>query len=625
MNISIRNASVNINGKSILEYINFDIHENEHIAIVGRNGAGKTTLLKALIDNDLFESGLGDEKFTITHHGKFTIGYMKQIDFEDESCTLLEEVRKSFQDLINMENKINELVLKMNNKSSDELISLYTNTLEQFNLLGGYSYQKEYEVMLHKFGFSELDKNKKISEFSGGQKTKIAFIKLLLSKPDLLILDEPTNHLDIKMIEWLEDYLRKYKKAIIIVSHDRMFIDHIATKIYDIEYGESIKYIGNYESYEKQKHLRYEKALNDYEYQQKEIKRLKAIYERFRFKPTKASLAMSRLHQLERMDILEKPRKEDTRVFQTNLKEIEKSSENVFNIKNATFGYPNKPLFNLNLNITRGMKIGIIGPNGVGKSTILKTLNNIISPLQGKIVYGNNIKIGYFDQTLAMIDSNQSIIDEFRTAIPDLNLEQSRSALGSFLFKGEDVFKPINVLSGGEKVRLQLCKILYNKPNVLILDEPTNHLDIIGKEHLENILKNYEGTIIFVSHDRYFIKKIADHLIVIDEEINYYPYNYEEYLRKNSNKEKNEEKNPLKPNKEQPIVKEKDLEKCLKKIEKEIIKLEENLKELNELMYSKEIYLDVQKSKKINEQIKEIQKKIEEKNNEWEKLANELI
>lgn len=325
MNISIKNASVTLSGNTILEYVNFDIKDNDHIAIVGRNGAGKTTLLKAIIDNELFDAGIGEEKFQITKIGKYNIGYLQQIEFENESETLLDEVKKSFKDLISMENKLNDYVNNIKENSTEKYIAEYTELQEQFKLLGGYSYKKEYEVMLNKFGFTESDKKKTISSFSGGQRTKIAFIKLLLSKPDLLILDEPTNHLDIETIEWLEGYLKKYKGAMIIVSHDRMFIDNIANIIYDIEYGRTVRYVGTYEHYEKEKQLNYEKTLYDYEFQQKEIKRLKAIYERFRFKPSKASLAMSRLHQIEKMDILEKPNKIDMRVFKTNLSEIEPS------------------------------------------------------------------------------------------------------------------------------------------------------------------------------------------------------------------------------------------------------------------------------------------------------------
>ena len=619
MNISIKNAAVTIDGKSILEYVNFDVKAQDHIAIVGRNGAGKTTLLKALIDNDMFEEGIGEEKFSITKLGKYEIGYLKQIDFEDESISLLDEIRKSFQNLINMENKIESLVLKMNENNDEKLIKEYTDLLERFNLNGGYTYQKEVESMLKKFGFTETDKNRPISSFSGGQKTKIAFIKLLLSKPDLLLLDEPTNHLDIDTITWLEDYLKKYKKSLIIVSHDRMFINNICNVIYDIEYGKTVRYVGNYEHYEKQKKLNLEKALEDYEYQQKEIKKLKSIYERFRYKPSKASLAMSRLHRLEKMVILEKHAKADTKVFKTNLENIKRSGEIVLNLKDLNIGY-NKTLATLNLNINRQMKIGVIGKNGIGKSTLLKTVEGSVKPLGGHISYGANIEKGYFDQNLAMIDSNQTVLEEFRKYLPDIPKEECRRALGSFLFKEDDVFKIVNSLSGGEKVRLELCKIFYSKPNFLILDEPTNHLDIIGKNHLEDILSVYKGTIIFVSHDRYFVKKIATELLVFEDDgVKFYPFGYDEYLRR-KNGEKEVKCEPRKEQKEKKKVNTYNINKEIKKIETEIAKLESELKKLTEETFANENYTNYEKMVEINKRQESIQKKLEEKNNTWEEL-----
>ena len=629
MKLTITNGSITLNGNTILECVNLDINSGDKIAIVGRNGAGKTTLIKGIIDNSLFDEGIGEEKFSINKIGTFDIGYLKQIDFEDETITLLDELKKSFQELINMENKMNKLVELMNTNNSDKLIKEYTDLQERFKLLGGYSYKKEYEIMLNKFGFTEADKEKKINEFSGGQKTKIAFIKLLLRKPDLLILDEPTNHLDITTIEWLEDYLKNYKKTLILISHDRMFLNNIVNVIYDIEYGSTVRYKGNYSYYEKEKQLRYDKAVKDYEFQQKEIAKLKAIYERFRFKPSKASLAMSRLHQLEKMEIIEKPNKIDTNTFKTNLSEIVPSVKKVLTTKDLVIGY-DKPLATINLEITRGKKIGVIGKNGIGKSTLLKTLNGIITPLSGELSYGLHVNPGYFDQTLIVNDSNSTVLEDFRNHLPNLVENQARSALGSFLFKGEDVYKKINVLSGGEKVRLQLCKILYNKPNFLILDEPTNHMDIVGKEHLENILTEYEGTIIFVSHDRYFVQKIADQLLVFDDDgVTYYPYGYDEYLKTIQNKEQIQLEQPKKE--EKKVVKEEikvntyNVKKDLNKIENEIIKLETKINELNQELFNENVYNDFNKSQSIKDKIDKLNKELEEKNNIWLELTDIIM
>ena len=617
MNIKIRNAGVTLGINTILEEVNLDINDKDKIAIVGRNGAGKTTLLRALIDNSLFESGVGEDKFSITRLGSCNIGYLEQIAFSNEEITLIEEIKKSFSNLIELENRINNLYLKMHENNNEKVILEYTEAIEEFKLLGGYSYQKEYENLLNKFGFTESDKNKKIKEFSGGEKTKIAFIKLLLSKPDLLILDEPTNHLDIKTIEYLESYLKDYPKAIIIVSHDRMFLDNIVNIVYEIDYGKTYKYIGNYSKYEKEKKIRYEKVLKDYEYQQKEIKRLRSIYERFRNKPTKASMALSKLKQIERMDLIEKPKETDLRTFRTNLNEITKTGKLVMNIKDLSIGY-DKVLATLNLEVLRGMKIGIIGENGIGKSTLLKTIYGLIKPLAGEIDMGVNLNMGYFDQNLAMQDSNNTVIEEFRNYLPELSYEQARSALGSFLFKGEDVDKKISVLSGGEKVRLQLCKILYNKPNVLILDEPTNHMDIIGKEHLEDILKEYTGTLLFVSHDRYFVKKIANELLVFENnKIDYYPYGYEEYEEK---RKENITFNTKIKTKKKENINNLNINKEIKNIEKEITNKENEIKKLKEDLYKEEVYTNYEKSNEIQKLLNENMQELEKLNERWEEM-----
>ena len=630
MKYSIKNGSVTLNGNTILEEVNFEVNSKEHIAIVGPNGAGKTTLLNAIINPELFDEGIGEEKFTITKIGEFNIGFLKQIEFKNDQELLIDIVREPFKDLINMESKIQTLVEEMNKNNSNELIKKYTDTLENFKLLGGYSYKKEYEVMLNKFGFTESDKAKPISSFSGGEKTKIAFIKLLLSKPDLLILDEPTNHLDIRTIEWLEEYLANYKGSIILVSHDRMFINNTASIIYDIDYGKVVRYNGNYSFYEKTKKANYEKLLHDYEAQQAEIKRLMAIYERFRNKPTKASMALSKLHQVEKMDLIGKPNKIDMKTFKTNLDSIEQSVKKVLVAKDLVIGY-NEPLAKLNFEITRGKKIGIIGANGTGKSTLLKTLHGVITPIDGELSYGLKVLPGYFDQSLEFItDSN--VLNEMREYNKDLTELQARSALGSFLFKGEDVYKDLSVLSGGEKVRLQLCKILYNKPNFLILDEPTNHMDIASKEHLEDILTEYKGTIIFVSHDRYFVEKIADELIVFEnDDATYYPFNYDEYLEKIKKKppivetkkvKKIVEKAKIKEDKREKKV---SREKELQSIENDIIKHESRIATLNQELFSSDVINDFNKINSIQSKIDNFNQELVELNNKWEQLTDEIL
>lgn len=513
MNFKITNGSVEYGAETILEEINIEIKEKEKIAIIGRNGAGKSTLLKAIINNDLLTQGTGEEKFNIYKEGNPVIGYLKQMEFEDDQITMIDEILKVYKPITNLEQKIEQIVEKMQTDKSEELAKEYSKAMDRYEFLDGYTYKKEYETAINKFGFSSEDKLKKISEFSGGQRTKIAFIKLLLSKPDILLLDEPTNHLDIETIEWLEQYLKNYSKSVVIVSHDRMFLNKIVNKVYEIEYGVTTAYSGSYTFFEEQKKINYEKQLKDYEYQQKEIKRLNDIVTRFKYKPTKAKMAMSKLKQIERMVKIEAPNKYDLTTFKTNFIIEKQSGKDVLFAKDLEIGY-DKTLQKISLNVYRGQKIGIIGENGIGKSTLLKTLVGIIPKISGEFEFGHNVQIGYFDQQMALLDSEKTVLEDFSEEFPNLTTTELRNSLAAFMFYGEDVFKKINMLSGGEKVRLQLCKILKKGPNLLILDEPTNHMDIIGKESLELLLKEYTGTIIFVSHDRFFVNKIADTLLI---------------------------------------------------------------------------------------------------------------
>ena len=527
MNYKITNGSVSYGAETILEEINFDINEKEKIAIVGRNGSGKSTLLKSIINNDLLSEGIGENKFNIYKEGNPSIGYLKQIDFEDNKITMLDEILKVYKEIIDLEGKIENLVIKMQKDHSEELAKEFSKAQDRYEFLDGYTYKKEYETAISKFGFSNEDKYKSLGEFSGGQRTKIAFIKLLLSKPDILLLDEPTNHLDITTIEWLESYLKSYTKSVVIVSHDRMFLNRIVDKIYEIEYGTITEYSGNYEFFEKQKRVNYERQLKDFEFQQKEIKRLTQIADRFRYKPTKAKMALSKLKQIERMVKIEEPNKYDLKTFKTNFKIELESGNNVLDVNELEIGYE-KSLSKVSFKLYKGQKLGIIGSNGTGKSTLLKTLIGNIGTISGSYEFGHNVKIGYFDQQMAQLNSEKTVFDEFYDEFPELTVTEVRNSLAAFMFYGEDVFKKVSMLSGGEKVRLELCKILKTGPNLLILDEPTNHLDIIGKESLENMLKEYKGSLIVVSHDRFFINKISD--CILDFEIGktkFYPYNYE--------------------------------------------------------------------------------------------------
>lgn len=627
MNFRITNGSISFGAETILEEINFEVKGKQKVAIVGRNGAGKSTLLKAIIDNELLTEGIGEDKFNIYKEGSPIIGYLKQIDFEDDSITMLDEILKVYKEQLDVEAKLEKLVEKMQSNSSEELAKEYSKTRDRYEFLDGYTYKKEYETAIYKFGFSKEDMAKSLNEFSGGQRTKIAFIKLLLSKPDILLLDEPTNHLDITTIEWLESYLKNYPKAVVIVSHDRMFLNKIVDKVYEIEYGTIIEYSGNYDFFEKQKRVNYERQLKDYEFQQKEIKRLTAIVDRFRYKATKAKMAQSKLKQIERMVKLEEPNKYDLKSFKTNFEIEKESGNNVLAVDNLEIGY-NNVLSKVSFKLYKGEKLGIIGSNGTGKSTLLKTLVGNLDKKSGNFEFGHNVKIGYFDQQIAQLNSDKTVFDEFYDTFPKLTVTEVRNSLAAFMFYGEDVFKKINMLSGGEKVRLALCKILKTGPNVLILDEPTNHMDIIGKESLENMLTEYKGTLIFVSHDRFFVKKIANKILEFENgNTKFYDCGYEEYLEKKSQgtevveeiKDKKEKKTYINP------LKEKDkLERKIKKLEEEISKKEEEIQNLKLELTKEEIYSDYMKVSEIQEIIDTLILELENSMIAWEEFSEEL-
>ena len=629
MNYKIVNGSVSYGADTILEEINFEIKEKDKIAIVGRNGCGKTTLLKAIIDNSMLEQGVGEAKFGVYKQGSTAIGYLKQIQFEDSNILMVDEIRKVYSEIIALEEKISILEKKLQVDSNDKNIKEYTNALERYKLLDGYTYKKEYETAIYKFGFTKEDMKKTIGEFSGGQKTKIALIKLILSKPDILLLDEPTNHLDIETIEWLESYLESYPKAIVIVSHDRMFLDKIVNKVYEIEYGAITEYTGNFTAFEMQKRVNYEKQLKDYEYQQKEIKRLQAIADRFRYKPTKAKMALSKLKKIEQMKIVEEPNKYDLKSFSANFKLKEESGKLVLKVSDLQIGY-DKPIAKISFELYRGQKLGIIGANGKGKSTLLKTLMGYTNSISGDFEYGYHVDKEYFDQQMGFEDDNKTVLEEFEGDFPNLTITQTRASLASFLFFSEDIDRQIKLLSGGEKVRLQLCKILKKGPNLLLLDEPTNHMDIVGKETLENLLKAYTGTLIVVSHDRYFINKIADSLLIFEnDEVKFFDGTYQEYMQIRKGNEKEDEKNvnikEKKTNNQYLENKERNrVQGKIKRLEKEIEEREAKVERLHEEMSSEEICTSYVKLAELQSQVDELEKEIEEKMDLWQELSSSL-
>lgn len=622
MYFKISNGSITLGGNTILEDINFSVTDNEKIGIVGRNGTGKTTLLKAIIGEIDLEDGYDTLKIDKTND--FKLGYIKQNVTTNLNIKMLDYILSAYKNLVDLEKEIRKTEEKMTENYTEQLLNKYNNLTLDYKLNGGYTYKKEYETALKKFGFADTDKEKKLSEFSGGQLTKLSFLKLLLSKPDLLILDEPTNHLDITTIEWLENYLKNYNKSLIVVSHDQMFLDNVCNVIYDIKYGTLKRYSGNYTYFVKKKEEDYQKQLKDYERQQKEIKRLQAIADRFRYKPSKASMAMSKLKQIERMAIIDKPQKENLKTFKINFNPELESYKDVLKVKNLSIGY-DKELSNLTFNVERGDKLGIIGSNGIGKSTLLKTLMGQVNQLSGKYVFGNRVNIAYFSQQLENLNLENTIYDEIDKEFPSLTPNELRTLLGTFEFTGDDVFKTIKDLSGGEKVRVSLCKILYHKPNVLILDEPTNHLDIISKNTIEQMLKSYQGTIIMVSHDRYLIKNVCNKLIVFNQNTtDFYKFGYQEYLEKRKEISNEEVIVENKPKEKKEKIVNYNLSKEIQRVERKIEKLEKRIALLHEELYKKEVYMDTSKSTTIQQEINELTKEITENTEKWEELVSQM-
>ena len=626
MRIEIINGSVEYDGNTVLSEINFSVSEKEKIALVGRNGSGKTSILKCIGGEVPLVSGTGDEKFSFSISGAPKIGYLQQVSLNDE-LTLRQEILSAYKDVVGLENKLQILLDKMSENPSDENVGAYSRAMERFENIGGYLYKKEYLTAVSKFGFSAEDLDKKLSCFSGGQRTKIALMKLLLEKPDVLLLDEPTNHLDIAAVEWLEGYLKNYKNSVVIVSHDRMFLDRIVGVVYEIEYGVTTRYKGNYTAFLAQKQQAYDKALKDAKWKSAEIDRLRKIVERFRYKATKAAMAQSKLKEIERLGTVETPRRFDTSTFASSFQPEYESVRDALFVKDLVFGY-DKPLGEISLAVERGQKIGVIGSNGTGKSTLLKTITGLIPPLSGDVRFGVKTRVGYFDQTIAATKSELSVLEDFRAEFPELNDGEIRKTLGGFLLSGDDVFKCVKDLSGGEKVRLALSKIFRRRPNFLILDEPTNHMDIIGKETLEKLLMDFSGTVIVVSHDRYLINRVAKSLIVFENGgVRYFDGTFDEYEERE--KETAEEVAKEKPEKTKKTGGERYVESKeearrkhrVEFLEKKITALEEELSRAQAKLDDETVNTNYKKVMAVEEEIKTIEEKLDPLITEWTELS----
>ena len=619
-------------GTPIIENVQIEIKKGERIAVVGRNGAGKSTLLKIIADEIPYDEG------DIHKPQGVSIGYFAQSSHIHSDNTIYNEMLTVFTKTLELKKQLETLSLKMSevdptSETYLKIINQYQQLNHQFEMMSGYTYEAEINNILNRFKFNEMGFDQRISNLSGGQKTRLALAKLLLQKPDILILDEPTNHLDIDTLEWLETYLKKYSGSIVIVSHDRYFLDQIANIIYDIEFRKCTKYKGNYSDFLDQKAMAFASILKQYEKQQKEISKMEDFISRNIVRASTTKRAQSRRKQLEKMERLEVPQLND-KSMGLNFEIVRRSGNDVLQVEDLAVGYNDKIISqDVNFLIKRLDRVALIGPNGIGKSTLLKTLMTKVPKIKGEIRFGKSLDVGYFDQEQAELTSTLTVLNELWNEFPNISEKDIRTLLGNFLFTGDDVFKTVNQLSGGEKVRLALSKLMLEKNNFLLLDEPTNHLDIDSKEMLELALENYEGTVLFISHDRYFIDKIATKVLEITEDgLHFFDGNYSEYLEKKEQLDKEDEilayqsidatnqVNNYESQKQQRRL-EQQRKRQLEDLEQKIAQYEEELAYNEAEIFKEEVYLDSQKSAAVQNRIVELETLLMEAMETWETLV----
>ena len=598
----------------VLDKVNIQVKDTEKIALVGRNGCGKTTLLKIICGLESMDSG---SRF-IANGTK--IGYLSQITFQNENKTVYEELLDAFKEVRDLEDQLYEQAKKLEDHASEKELEKYDRLQQRFEALNGYQYDVELQSVFFHFQFTKEDLNKPLNHFSSGQKTRIALVKLLLSKPDILLLDEPTNHLDMESIEWLENYIRHYPFALILVSHDRMFLDNVVDEIVEIEFGKSTRYVGNYTQYVKAKEEYLKKNHEAYLRQQQEIHRLEALIDKFRYKKNKAAFAKSKQKYLDRMDRIEDAKQDSSRM-KANFSSYRKGGKQVLLVEDLAIGYNDQVLSTVDFELLKNQRMGIIGPNGIGKSTLIKTLVGEVEKISGEFRFGHQIDVGYFNQESAQMYSSKNVLDELWDEDPNATQTEIRNVLASFLFTQEEVFKEVSSLSGGERVRLALAKLMLAHDNLLLLDEPTNHLDIPAKEALEDALMKYDGTLLFVSHDRMFLKKMANRILKMDTKKSaVYDLTYEEYIEKSKSDQLVESKTSI----TKPVEKKvsfqdtKALKNRIMKLEKLLEEAEMDLEALRELRYEPEYYQDYQKMEELDQQIDDKHNEINALMNEWE-------
>lgn len=638
--LSCRNIKKSYGIQDVLKDVTISINEGDKVGIIGPNGEGKSTLFKILSKN------LAPDDGDIFVDKNKTIGYLSQHLNLNSKNTIYEETSSVFKNLIDLEEKIKTLEIKMNEpydesnaQYHEKLIKDYTTAQELYSHRGGYTYKGDIAKVLKGLGFLEEDFNNSIENLSGGQKTRVALCKLLLQSPDILLLDEPTNHLDLEAIEWLEEFLSTYKGTLLVISHDRFFLDAVTNKTFQVINGHVNCYNAPYTKYLELRKKDYEAQLKAYNLQQAEIKRQEEIIQKFRSFNREKSIkkAESREKALEKLDRLDAPDKEKG-ASKISFETTVKSGYDVLHIENLSKSFDDNKLFsNISFDLKRGEKVALIGENGRGKTTLLNIIMGKVKSDSGKAVLGTNVNIGYYDQEQSDLDYNKTILDEVWDAFPDLTTTKIRTALGSFLFTGDDVFKKIETLSGGEKCRINILKLMLSKANFLLLDEPTNHLDIPSREALEDAILNYDGSMLIVSHDRYFLNKVINKIVELKEDgMNEYLGNYNYYMQKKENPTRFEAyeeisngktKTQLKDEKKKVKLAQKEIrvkKTRLREVENEISKSEELLEKLNNDLCLEEIYSNPKEAERVNHEISETQLKIEFLYEEWETLSDEL-
>lgn len=634
MLIQLNNVTKNFVVNEIFSNVKMEINDKDRVAIVGRNGAGKSTLLKIISGELSFDSG----ERTVSKNT--TIGYLSQEFIVREDLSIYEEMITCFDEIISLEANLEKLSYELtpeNIENDPGLLDRFDRLQNEVLTHKDYHYKSKIESVLYGLDFTKDVFDKKISTFSGGEKTRLSMAKLLLSEPDLLILDEPTNHLDMENVAWLENYLSSYNGAIVIVSHDRYFLDKVVNVVYNLEFGKLKKYVGNYSKFLKQYEEDYEKQLKEFTSQQKDIKRLEEFVQKNIARASTSKMAKSRQKVLDKMELIDNPKKDDKAAnIEFNIKE--QSGRDVLMIENLKVGYDGKQVGNAyNFSVYKGDRIAIVGRNGIGKSTLIKTIAKKQNAIGGSVHYGSKVSLGYYDQKQAEFESSKTILNELWDEYPLMKEAEVRTVLGRFLFRGDSVLKIVRDLSGGEKARLQLAKLMLEKNNLLVLDEPTNHLDITSKQVLEDALENYEGTIVFVSHDRYFINKIANKVLdITGDDYNIYLGNYDYYLEKReqeliAKRLKEEKTDEVQEKVANDYVLGKEEKKRIRKLERtreelleKIESLEEKVTLVNNELTKEEVYTDAIKVQEYNEELRSLNQEIEDLNNTWLEIEEEL-